>query len=246
MRALQQQVRSGPQDPPAAPLPSARKISGPAPLPHIPDGDKATRLAALRERAETWPPAIALGSLRTIMVFASGDPDAELMLVGEAPGHHEEKQREPFVGPAGQKLNDILRAMGLSREAVYISNLVKFRPSLPRQTTNNRKPTKEEMAACRELVLAEISIVRPKLVIALGATAAEGLLGLDGTVASMRGSWHEVNGFPARVTYHPSYLLQSGGSTTAKRALWEDMLVAMERLGLPISEKQQSYFLPKP
>ena len=206
---------------------------------------KAEQLAGLRSQAENWAPARALGTLREKMVFATGSPDAEIMLVGEAPGHNEEKEGEPFVGPAGQKLNDILKAMGLKRGDVYISNLVKFRPALPRQTTNNRKPTPEEMAACLPLVMAEISVVRPKLIIALGGTAAEGLLGLEGTVGSMRGKWHEVSGIPARVTYHPSYLLQSGGSNDVKRALWEDMLAAMEKLGMPISEKQKSYFLTK-
>jgi uracil-DNA glycosylase len=206
---------------------------------------KAEQLAGLRKQAERWAPAMALGTLREKMVFATGNPDAAIMLVGEAPGYNEEKEGEPFVGPAGQKLNDILKAMGIKREDVYISNLVKFRPSLPKQTTNNRKPSPEEMAACLPLVMAEISVVQPKLIIALGGTAAEGLLGLEGTVGSMRGKWHEVSGIPARVTYHPSYLLQSGGSNDVKRALWEDMLAAMEKLGMPISDKQRGYFLPK-
>jgi uracil-DNA glycosylase len=208
-------------------------------------GSKAEQLAGLRSQAENWAPAKSLGTLREKMVFAIGNPDAEIMLIGEAPGHNEEKEGEPFVGPAGQKLNDILKAMGVNRGDVYISNLVKFRPALPRQTTNNRKPTPEEMTACLPLVLAEIAVVKPKIIIALGGTAAEGLIGLEGTVGSMRGKWHEVSGIPARVTYHPSYLLQSGGSNDVKRALWEDMLAAMEKLGMPISEKQKAYFLPK-
>ena len=206
---------------------------------------KAAQLASIRAQAANWSPAISLGSLRETMVFATGNPDAEIMLVGEAPGYNEEKEEEPFVGPAGQKLNDILKAMGVKREDVYISNLVKFRPAMPRQTTNNRKPTPEEMAACLPLVMAEISVVKPKLIIALGGTAAEGLLGLEGPVGSMRGKWHEVSGIPTRVTYHPSYLLQSGGSNDVKRALWEDMLGSMEKLGMPVSEKQKGYFLPK-
>lgn len=208
-------------------------------------GSKAEQLAGLRSQAENWAPAKSLGTLREKMVFAIGNADAEIMLIGEAPGHNEEKEGEPFVGPAGQKLNDILKAMGVNRGDVYISNLVKFRPALPRQTTNNRKPTPEEMAACLPLVLAEIAVVKPKIIIALGGTAAEGLIGLEGTVGSMRGKWHEVSGIPTRVTYHPSYLLQSGGSNDVKRALWEDMLAAMEKLGMPISEKQKAYFLPK-
>ena len=221
---------------PAAPITQDAVVSG---------SGKAEQLAGLRTQAERWAPAMALGTLREKMVFATGNPDAAIMLIGEAPGYNEEKEGEPFVGPAGQKLNDILKAMGIKREDTYISNLVKFRPSLPKQTTNNRKPSPEEMAACLPLVMAEISVVRPKLIIALGGTAAEGLIGLEGTVGSMRGKWHEVSGIPARVTYHPSYLLQSGGSNDVKRALWEDMLAAMEKLGMPISEKQRGFFLPK-
>lgn len=240
------------------PAESPTAVAPPAPAPATPvaapvvaqdavvsGSGKAEQLAGLRKQAASWPPAMALGTLRETMVFATGNPDAEIMLVGEAPGYNEEKEGEPFVGPAGQKLNDILKAMGLKREDVYISNLVKFRPALPKQITNNRKPSPEEMAACLPLVLAEISVVQPKIIIALGGTAAEGLLGLEGTVGSMRGKWHEVSGIPARVTYHPSYLLQSGGSNDVKRALWEDMLAAMEKLGMPVSEKQRGFFLPK-
>ncbi len=236
----------------AARQPSAATVATAVPepavesrAPSVPAGGKAEQLAALRNQAETWAAARALGTLRETMVFSTGDPDARVMLVGEAPGYQEEREREPFVGPAGQKLNDILKAMGLSRGEVYISNIVKFRPALPKQTTNNRKPTPEEMAACLPFVRAEIGIVRPELIIALGGTAAEGLLGAGSPVTSLRGKWHEFEGTPLRVTYHPSYLLQSGGGNQTKRLLWEDMLAVMEKLGLPITEKQRGYFLPK-
>ncbi len=218
--------------------------SAPAAL-SIEGSSKAEQLASLRQQAENWKPATSLGTLRDVMVFATGNPDARVMLVGEAPGYQEEREREPFVGPAGQKLNDILKAMGLPRDEVYISNIVKFRPATPRQTTNNRKPTPEEMAACLPFVRAEIGIVKPECVVALGGTAAEGLLGLAGSVTSMRGPWHDFEGMPVRVTYHPSYLLQSGGGNSVKRQVWEDMLAVMEKLALPISEKQRGYFLPK-
>lgn len=208
-------------------------------------GSKAERLDALRRQAENWQPARLLGTLRETMVFATGNPDARIVLVGEAPGYQEEKEREPFVGPAGQKLNDILKAMGIARDEVYISNIVKFRPATPRQTTNNRKPTAEEMASCLPFIREELAIIRPACVIALGGTAAEGLLGLSGSVTSMRGQWHDFNGIPTRVTYHPSYLLQSGGNNSVKRQVWEDMLAVMEQLEMPISEKQRAFFLPK-
>ena len=207
---------------------------------------RTEQLDSLRRQAENWGPAKALGSLRETMVFAIGNPEARVMLIGEAPGYQEEREREPFVGPAGQKLNNILKAMGISREEIYISNIVKFRPSTPKQTTNNRKPTPEEMAVCMPFVRAEINIIKPECILALGGTAAEGLLGLTGTVTSMRGTWHDFEGTPVRATYHPSYLLQSGGSTNVKRQVWEDMLAVMEKLALPISEKQRGFFLPKP
>lgn len=205
----------------------------------------AERIASLREQAGNWPPAKALGSLRETMVFSTGDPEAELMLVGEAPGHHEERRQEPFVGPAGQKLNDILKAMGIERAAVYISNIVKFRPAMPGQTTNNRKPTLDEMAACLPFVREEVKVVRPKCIVALGGTAAEGLLGLSGSVGGMRGRWHEFDGIPVRVTYHPAYLLHGKAALSDKRKIWEDMLEVMEKLGLPVSDKQRGFFLPK-
>jgi uracil-DNA glycosylase family 4 len=231
---------------PAAPAPAPAPV--PVAVPEITtEGvSKVGKLAALRQQAENWPPARALGTLRETLVFATGNPEARVMLVGEAPGYQEEKEREPFVGPAGQKLNDILKAMGLSREEVYLSNIVKFRPATPNQSTNNRKPTPGEMAVGLPFVRAEIGIVQPQMIIALGGTAAEGLLGLSGAVTAMRGSWHDFEGTPVRVTYHPSYLLQTSGGIQTKRLLWEDMLSVMEKLGLPISDKQRGFFLPKP
>ena len=234
--------------PVAEPAHAAAAVEAPAEMPsHVSasGGTKAERLASLRAQAENWRPAKALGTLRETMVFAVGNPDARLVLVGEAPGFQEEKEREPFVGPAGQKLNDILKAMGLAREEVYISNIVKFRPATPRQTTNNRKPSPEEMASCLPFVREEISIIQPQCIVALGGTAAEGLLGLSGAVGAMRGAWHEFGGIPVRVTYHPSYLLQSGANNSIKRQVWEDMLCVMEKLGMPVSEKQRGFFLPR-
>ncbi len=260
LRELHRRAR-GTSKPAAAPLAAAERVSvngvaeasAPAPLPvaETPvlaapsDGSAAQKIAALAVQAETWAPARKLGTLRETMVFSTGNPEADLMFVGEAPGYQEEQQREPFVGPAGQKLNDILKAMGMHREAAYISNIVKFRPATPGQTTNNRKPTLEEMASCMSFVRAEVEIVKPRCIVALGGTAAEGLLGLTGSVSAMRGAWHEFNGIPVRVTYHPSYLLRST-SVRDKRAVWEDMLEVMEKLGMPVSDKQRSFFLTKP
>ena len=205
----------------------------------------AEKIESLKRQAADWGPTKALNSLRETMVFSTGNPEAELMLVGEAPGYQEERQREPFVGPAGQKLDGILNAMGLEREAVYISNIVKFRPSMPKQTTNNRKPTPEEMASCLPFIREEVGIVKPKCIVALGATAAEGLLGLTGAVGRMRNSWHEFDGTPVKVTYHPAYLLHGNAGLKDKRMIWEDMLEVMKHLGLSITDKQRGFFLPK-
>jgi uracil-DNA glycosylase len=164
------------------------------------------------------------------------------MFVGEAPGYQEERLKEPFVGPAGQKLTDILKAMGLTREQVYLSNIVKFRPAMAGQTTNNRPPSDDEMASCQPFIRAEVSVVRPSCIIALGGTAAKGLLNRDATVAELRGSWHDFAGVPVRVTYHPSYLLRGTSGNDDKRKVWEDMLAVMELLAMRISEKQRGYF----
>ncbi len=201
------------------------------------------KLSYLRERAQQWKPARALGTLRDTMVFATGNPRARLILVGEAPGFDEERLREPFVGRAGQKLNQILTAMGLAREEVYISNVCKFRPSMgDNQGTANRAPSEAEIAACLPLILAEIRAIRPACIVCLGGSAAKGLLGDARSVSTLRGLWLECHGIPVRVTYHPSYLLRNE-TRSSRRAVWEDMLAVMEQLGVPISEKQRGYFL---
>ena len=223
----------------AAPAPKSAAVMT---EPRIEGITAAEQIDSLRRQAETWAPALSLGTLKTKMVFSVGNPDAEIMLVGEAPGYQEERQKEPFVGPAGQKLTDILKAMGLDREQVYISNIVKFRPSSLGQTTNTRSATVEEMASCMPFIRAEISIVKPSCIIALGDSAAKSLLNRDDTVENLRGSWHEFAGVPVRVTYHPSYLLRGTSGNDDKRKVWEDMLAVMELLAMRISEKQRGFF----
>jgi len=225
------------EEPTPAPVASTLSIAG---------STRTERLDSLRLQAENWPPAKLLGSLRETMVFATGNPDARVMFIGEAPGYHEEKEREPFAGEAGQKLNEILKAMDLSRETVYLTNIMKFRPATPRQTTNNRKPSAEELAACLPFIQAEIDIVKPDCIIALGEAAAEALLGIADIGPFLRGSWHDFRGFPVRVTYHPSHLLKITGGNQSKSQVWEDMLAVMEKLGLPISDRQRGFFVPKP
>jgi len=191
-----------------------------------------------------------MGTLRETVVFATGNPLADLMFVGEAPGAEEEKQREPFVGPAGQKLTQIIGAMGLQRGDVYISNIVKFRPKEGDgrfQGSRNRKPTGTEMEACIPFIRAEIDVVRPRAIVALGRTAAEGLLDTGDPIGRLRDQEHEFQGVPVIVTYHPSYILRQEGeggdaAKDAKRRVWEDMLRAMEVMGLPISDRQRNFF----
>ena len=209
-------------------------------------GDSAIeQLESLRRQTSNWPASYALESLRETMVFGSGNPQARILLVGEAPGHHEEREAKPFSGESGQKLDDILKAMGLSREEVYISYIVKFRPAAPRQSTNNRKSSSQEMAAFLPILHKEIEIVKPECIIILGETTAEGLLEVSGSVPSLRGQWFTCIGTPTIVTYHPSTLLQTNTTHSTKRDLWEDMLRVMEKIGMPISTKQREFFLPK-
>ncbi|MBR5195303.1 MAG: uracil-DNA glycosylase [Akkermansia sp.] len=231
-------ARKGSQ--PAPPVPVAE--STPAPRAEQPEMSVEEKLDFLRQKAADWKPARRLGTLREKMVFAVGNPHARLMLVGEAPGYEEERQGEPFVGPAGQLLTRILGAMGLQRSDVYISNVCKFRPSMgENQGTSNRAPSPEELAACQPLIMAEIRAIQPACIVCLGGSSAKGLLGTQQGVSALRGQWFECQGVPVRVTYHPSYLLRNE-ALSARRSVWEDMLEVMQRLGMPISEKQQNYF----
>ncbi|MGJ8725989.1 MAG: uracil-DNA glycosylase [Roseibacillus sp.] len=212
-----------------------------------PQGDTPEeKLANLRDLAEHWPSFRDLGSFRKTLVFSQSKPTADLMLIGDAPGFQDEQKREPFAGPAGEKLDAILKAMGLSREQVYLTNLCKFRPALPGQTRNNRPARPEEIKLSRPFVLAEIEIVRPKVIIALGAAAAHGLLESEESFDELRSNWQEAANVPVRISHHPSFLLlEDKDALSEKRKIWEDMLVVMEKLGLTISDKQKGFFLPK-
>ena len=183
----------------------------------IPSGDKATQMSALKQQAEDWPPAQSLSTLRQRLVFSSGSLDAELMIVGDAPGFDDEMTKMPFAGKAGQKLNQILKAMTLQRDSLYLTNLCKFRPSSPRQTTNVRKPSEQEIASCLPLLKKEIEIVKPKCILALGATATQALLQQESaSIAALRGTWQSFEGIPVLPSFHPVYLLRNANDTTAK------------------------------
>jgi len=224
------------------PLPAASSLP-PPPVVALAAGDKRTRWTALRERV--LGDAVCRAHVRPgkQVVFGVGDIEAKIFFCGEAPGAEEEQQGEPFVGPAGQLLNKMIQGMGLRREDVYIGNIMNWRPEMP-TAFGNRPPNAEEMAYCLPFLRAQIEVVDPALIVALGATAARGLLGTDTfkSLGEIRGHWKQFAGKPVMVTYHPSYLLHND-TRRAKRAVWEDLLQVMERAGLPISEKQRGYYL---
>lgn len=198
-------------------------------------------LDTLREAALACVKCPHLVRSRTQVVFGVGNPNAELMFVGEAPGADEDEQGEPFVGKAGQLLTKIIQAMGFSREDVYIGNVLKCRPDMPEGSTGNRKPRPEEMKTCLPWLEKQIELIQPRAMVALGATAIEGLLGNTDPVGRLRGRWLDFKGIPVMTTYHPAYLLRNQ-SNTEKRKVWEDMLKVLEKLGKPISEKQRQFF----
>ncbi len=203
--------------------------------------DKAALLLPIQARVSVCVKCPHLAASRTQTVFGVGNPDAELMFIGEAPGADEDARGEPFVGRAGQLLTKIIETMGFSRAEVYIANVLKCRPDMPRGVAGNRPPTPEEMQTCLPYLAEQIDIIQPKVLVALGATAVEGLLGTRGTMREMRGRWHSHHETPLMITYHPSYLLRNQ-APAEKRKVWEDMLQVLERLERPITEKQRNYF----
>lgn len=232
-------VRAGSET--GAPLATA--ASAPSSIHYPPTSpEKSAAFAALRERVLACMKCPRLASSRKNVVFGVGNTDAELMFVGEAPGADEDAQGEPFVGAAGQLLTKIITATGLQRSDVYIANILKCRPDTPGQSSGNRKPTPAEMTTCIPYLHEQIDLIKPKVLVALGATAVEGLLGKTVGITKLRGNWQTYRGIPLMPTYHPAYLLRNQSLAT-KREVWEDMLKAMEKLGLPISEKQRNFFL---
>jgi DNA polymerase len=231
---------------PAAAQPLSLPLSGetpePAAAPMLSPEAKAAAFAELRQRATACVRCPNLAASRKHVVFGVGNINAQLMFIGEAPGADEDDQGEPFVGKAGLLLSRIIRTMGLTRESVYIGNILKCRPDTPGQASGNRKPTPEEMQTCIPYLHEQIDLIRPKVIVALGGTAVEGLLGKTIGITKLRGQWRTYRGIPLMPTYHPAYLLRNQ-ALSEKRRVWEDMLQVMEKLGLPISQKQRDYFL---
>jgi DNA polymerase len=158
-----------------------------------------------------------LSASRTNTVFGVGNPEADWLIVGEAPGAEEDRRGEPFVGRAGQLLDQMLLAIGQSRDTVFIANILKCRPP------NNRDPKPSEAAACRDYLERQIELIQPRIILAVGKIAAQNLLGSDDPVGRMRGRPHELNGIPLVVTYHPAYLLRSPSQKTKS---WSDLCLA--------------------
>lgn len=203
--------------------------------------ESSPTLTALRGIALSCQKCPHLAKSRTQVVFGVGHPNADLMFVGEAPGADEDAQGEPFVGRAGQLLTKIIETMGLSRDIVYIANVLKCRPDMPAGNSGNRRPRPDEMETCLPYLKEQIAFIKPKVLVALGAVAMEGLLGREEPMRTLRGQWHEFEGIPLMATYHPAYLLRNQ-TLGEKRKVWEDMLQVMERLALPISERQRKFF----
>jgi len=205
---------------------------------------KEAALAELRVKALACTRCPNLASSRTTVVCGVGTVQARLMFVGEAPGADEDEQGEPFVGKAGELLTRMIGAMGLSRADVYIANILKCRPDTPGQTSGNRKPTTDEMATCIPWLHQQIDIIQPSAIVALGATAVEGLLGKTLGISKLSGNWQQYRGIHLMPTYHPAYLLRNQ-APSEKRKVWEDLMAVMEHLELPISAKQRGYVLSK-
>jgi uracil-DNA glycosylase family 4 len=197
------------------------KSQAPAALPPI-IGDKPSALKLIREDIGDCT-RCRLHKGRTNLVFGVGNVNADLMFVGEGPGADEDAQGEPFVGRAGQLLNNMISAMGLKREDVYIANVVKCRPP------SNRTPEKDECDTCSPFLMRQIDVIKPKVIVALGAVAAKNLLAVSDSMANLRGRWYDFRDTKLLVTYHPAYLLRD---PRQKKEAWKDLQMAMKFLGL--------------
>jgi DNA polymerase len=205
------------------PIPPRKPILAPPAIADpVPAADHATALRVILEEIGDCT-RCALHKGRNKLVFGDGSPDARLMFVGEGPGADEDAQGLPFVGRAGQLLNNMIGAMGLKREEVYIANVVKCRPP------GNRTPEPEEANTCSPFLFKQIDVIRPEVIVALGATAATYLLGQRQPLAGLRGRVHSFRGSKLIVTYHPAFLLRD---PRQKKEAWADLQIAMKELGL--------------
>ena len=193
----------------------------------VPPAERAAALRAIQQDIGDCT-RCQLAAGRNTIVFGEGDANARLMFVGEGPGADEDMQGRPFVGRAGQLLNNMITAMGLTREQVYIANIVKCRPP------QNRTPEPVEANTCSQFLFRQIDVIRPEILVALGSTAATYLLGGKSSLSALRGRMHEARGSKLIVTYHPAYLLRD---PRQKKEAWADLQIAMKELGLKAPAK---------
>jgi DNA polymerase len=223
--------KPAPCAPPARDVPDAQQIVAPKPA----DTEDTLEKIAAEIRACQ---KCEIGKTRTHAVPGEGNPHARLVFVGEAPGADEDEQGRPFVGRAGKLLTDIITAMGLSRDDVFIANILKCRPP------GNRDPKPDEIHNCRPFLKRQLELIQPEIIVALGAHAARTLLETKDPIGQMRGHFHEYrfseNAPPAKLmpTYHPAYLLRNYSYDNRKR-VWEDMVKVLKELGLPVPQKEK-------
>ena len=186
------------------------------------DNDQAALLAEMGNVARACEKC-RLAKTRTNVVYGVGNPNADLMFIGEAPGRDEDLKGEPFVGRAGQLLTDIIKAMKLTRDDVYIANVIKCRPP------ENRNPEADELDECRPFIRRQIEIIQPKVIVTLGKFALQSLMQRGYSITGARGSWLEYDGVKVMPTYHPAYLLRN---PAAKKDVWADMKKVMAELGI--------------
>jgi uracil-DNA glycosylase len=212
----------------AAPPRATGKLPA-TPTPNVPPTDpRCAALAAVAGEVAVCTRCAELARTRTQTVFGVGNPHARLVFCGEAPGADEDRQGEPFVGRAGQLLNDIIvKGMKMRREDVYILNILRCRPP------GNRAPLPVEAAACREYLDRQLAIIQPEFICCLGAVAAQNLLGTDVTIGRLRGRVHEYQGIKVVCTYHPAYLLRN---PEAKRPVWDDIQMLMAEMNKKAGE----------
>lgn len=210
-------------------LPSTEPFTAPV----LPRAEKIERLRAMDEREVRGCVRCELCKTRTNTVFGEGDPDATILFIGEGPGENEDLSGRPFIGRAGEKLNDMIRAMGLTREQVFIVNIVKCRPP------NNRVPDAVEVATCTPFLERQIEIIRPRVIVTLGLPSAKYMLNDSKlTMGRIRGTWRDWRGIKLMPTYHPAFLLRS--YTPANRAaVWNDLKMVMAELGMDAQQSRE-------
>lgn len=202
--------------------------SGMRPESRVSDPVEALRL--IREDIGDCTRCVLHKQGRKQIVFGVGNPRAELMFIGEAPGADEDQQGEPFVGRAGQLLNNMIKAMGIRREDVYIANIIKCRPP------GNRTPERDECETCSPFLMRQIEVVKPKAIVALGAVAAKTLLAVNAPMSELRGRWYDFRGTKLAVTYHPAFLLRD---PRQKKETWKDLQMVMKDLGWAVPKKSE-------